>query len=112
MQLTTRLAGDALIVRIEETRIDAAAAVAFKDAVIAAARTAPDRIVLDLERVQFIDSSGLGAIIAVMKLLAPERRLDLADLAPIVAKVFRLTRMDSVFAIHVDADAAVSAHAR
>jgi anti-sigma B factor antagonist len=50
--------------------------------------------------VHFLDSSGLGAVVGVMKLLAPERRLELAGLTPTVAKVFRLTRMDSVFTIH------------
>ena len=35
-----------------------------------------------------------------MKLLAPDRVLELAGLTPSVARVFRLTRMDSVFTIH------------
>ncbi len=57
------------------------------------------RIVLDLGQVEFIDSSGLGAIVAAMKQLGPDRRLDLVALNPNVDKVFRLTRMDSVFRI-------------
>jgi anti-sigma B factor antagonist len=50
--------------------------------------------------VAFLDSSGLGAVVAVKKLMGPDRRLDLACLTPAVDKVFRLTRMDSVFTIH------------
>jgi anti-sigma B factor antagonist len=61
--------------------------------------TAP-RVVLDLSSVNFLDSSGLGAVVAVMKLLLPGRKLELAGLTPTVEKVFRLTRMDSVFIIH------------
>lgn len=90
-------AGDARLIRIAEDRIDAAAAIAFKDEVIRAARDGPPRIVLDLEAVAFIDSSGLGAIVAVMKRLTPGQQTDLAALSPAVRKVFRLTRMDSVF---------------
>jgi anti-sigma B factor antagonist len=35
-----------------------------------------------------------------MKLLGAERQLELVGLTPNVAKVFRLTRMDSIFPIH------------
>lgn len=35
-----------------------------------------------------------------MRFCRPDRRLHLAGLRPAVAKVFRLTRMDSVFTIH------------
>jgi anti-sigma B factor antagonist len=58
------------------------------------------RVVLDMSRVAFLDSSGLGAVVAVMKALAPDRRLELSGLTVNVQKVFRLTRMDSVFTIH------------
>jgi len=57
-------------------------------------------VLLDLSRVAFLDSSGLGAVVAVMKLIGPERKLELVGLTPTVAKVFRLTRMDTIFTIH------------
>jgi anti-sigma B factor antagonist len=49
----------------------------------------------------------LGAIIAIMKNLAPDRALLLAGLTGPVARVFRLTRMDSVFSIYPTLDVAV-----
>ena len=64
---------------------------------------APERVILDLSRVEFLDSSGLGAVIAVMKMLGPDRRLELAALGPAVERVVRLTRMDTVFTIHAEA---------
>ena len=67
--------------------------------------------VLDLSEVGFLDSSGLGAVVAVFKLVGPEKRFDLAGLQPAVARVFQLTRMDSVFAIFDDAEAATAASA-
>jgi anti-sigma B factor antagonist len=39
-------------------------------------------------------------VVAVMKLLAPDSRLELSGLTPAVEKVFRLTRMDTIFTIH------------
>ena len=50
--------------------------------------------------VDSIDSSGLGAIVATMKQLGPDRKLELAELSNKVRTVFRLTRMDAVMAIH------------
>lgn len=101
------------LIKVCEDRIDAASAVQFKDSVVAIARTldaaGPSRVVLDLEQVNFLDSSGLGAVVAVMKAFAPDRRLELAGLSPLVAKVFRLTRMDQVFVIHPSAEDATAA---
>lgn len=89
-----------LVIRVKEARIDAAVAIEFKEAVRAAAEAPGDPVILDMSKVGFLDSSGLGAVVAVMKLLGPDRRLELAALTPAVAKVFRLTRMDGIFTIH------------
>lgn len=102
MELTSEDCGDSLLIRVEEARIDAAVAIAFKEAVRQATMGSHRRVVLDLGRVTFLDSSGLGAVVSVMKHLGSGRRLELAALTPNVAKVFRLTRMDSVFTIHDD----------
>lgn len=100
MNLYAEAEAGALKVLVGEERIDAAVAIQFKDRMREIALQPSERVVLDLSRVTFIDSSGLGAIVAVMKALAPARRLELLGLTPNVAKVFRLTRMDSVFTIH------------
>lgn len=91
---------DMQVVRVVVDRIDAASAIQFKDQMRELACGEGKRVILDLSGVGFIDSSGLGAVVAVLKLLAPERRLELAGLTPNVQKVFRLTRMDGIFLIH------------
>lgn len=100
MRLVPNVSGDRLVIEVAEPRIDAAVAIEFKERMRDLIKDAPERVVLELSNVGFLDSSGLGAVVAVMKLLAPERRLELAGLTPTVEKVFRLTRMDSVFVIH------------
>lgn len=95
------------VITVGAPRIDAASAIQFKDAMRAVTSTGPEQIVLDLSGVMFVDSSGLGAIVASMKQLSDSRRLDLAGLTPDVAKVFRLTRMDSIFVIHESIDHAI-----
>lgn len=102
MQLTSEAAGEMLVVVAGGSRIDAAGAIAFKERMreILAAEPGARRVVLDLSQVVFLDSSGLGAVVAVMKMLEAGRRLELAGLTPPVEKVFRLTRMDTIFTLH------------
>ncbi len=100
MKLEIEDRNDMRIVKISEDRVDAAVAIQFKDSMAEATKDGPDRVVLDMSQVKFLDSSGLGAVVATMKLLGNERKLELAGLTPTVEKVFRLTRMDSIFAIH------------
>ena len=109
MKLETMAHSDALLIKVVEDRIDAASCIQFKDEMQAATVNAPARVILDMGQVKFLDSSGLGAVVAVMKACAPDTRLELASLTPIVAKVFRLTRMDEVFAIHASAALALTA---
>jgi anti-sigma B factor antagonist len=100
MQLDSTLQGTTLIIRVMDDRIDAAGAIQFKERMRDLTSVPSSRVILDLSNVHFLDSSGLGAVVAVMKLLAPERRLELSGLTSTVEKVFRLTRMDTVFVIH------------
>lgn len=92
-----------LTVTVQENRIDAACALQFKERMREVTQGNAHRVILDLGQVQFLDSSGLGAVVAVMKLLAPDRKLELSSLTPTVEKVFRLTRMDTIFTIHPQA---------
>lgn len=100
MQLSSDMQNGTLVVTVDEPRIDAAVAIQFKDRMRSATEQGKARVVLNLAKVDFIDSSGLGAIVAAMKQLGQQRRLDLSCLNPNVDKVFRLTRMDTVFRIH------------
>ena len=110
MDISTHRSGPALVLTIQDSRVDAAVAIDFKEAVRNAAEMeSGSPVILDLSRVTFLDSSGLGAVVAVMKLLGSDRPLQLAALTPPVAKVFRLTRMDSVFTIHAQAPGSLKA---
>ncbi|MGB7316367.1 MAG: STAS domain-containing protein [Planktotalea sp.] len=99
MNMTSEVSGDFQIIKVQDKRIDAAAAIQFKDNIRALTNEQEGPVVLDLSEVDFVDSSGLGAIVAAMKFLGSERPLHLAGLTPIVAKVFALTRMERVFKI-------------
>lgn len=108
MQLSATNTAKIISVQVMEDRIDAASAIQFKERMRDIIQHSAPRVVLDLAKVQFLDSSGLGAIVAVKKLLGGDRSFELAGLTPTVEKVFRLTRMDTVFTIHPSLEDAVS----
>jgi anti-sigma B factor antagonist len=108
MELTVEARGDTTYLCVDAERIDSSSAIQFKDKFREAVQEGGSRILLDLSKVEFLDSSGLGAMVAAMKLLGSGRKLEIAGLTPTVEKVFRLTRMDSVFTIHPNADAALA----
>lgn len=98
-KLTVTETDTELAVTIEESRIDAAIATRFKDRLREIILRGRKPVRLDMRRVDFMDSSGLGAMIAVRKALPESLPLVLDGLTPNVERVFRLTRMDSVFEI-------------
>ena len=107
MKLSAKTEEPLQIVSVIDDRIDAAVALEFKETMRQLTEDAPAIVILDLSSVTFIDSSGLGAIVATMKYLAPDRTLVLAGLTGPVDRVFRLTRMDSVFTLYPTLEAAV-----
>lgn len=111
MQMMCNEVDNALIVTVKDQRIDAAVAVRFKDNMMELTSHPSERVILDMCNVEFLDSSGLGAVVGSMKQLGRERKLELAALTPAVEKVFRITRMDRVFNIFDDVESALQSTA-
>lgn len=109
MKLSKDVVGEILVVTVLENRIDAAVALQFKEAIRQATEAAPQRVILDMKNVEFVDSSGLGAIVGSMKQLDAEHSFELTGLAGAVEKVFHLTRMDTIFTIHTSLEEAIDA---
>lgn len=99
MNLTTREDNGRTVILVGEKRVDSVIALRFKDRLREMIGQAQPIVELDLSAVDFIDSSGLGAVIAVRKTLPAGRTLELSGLTSSVARVFRLTRMDMMFTI-------------
>jgi len=58
-------------------------------------------VVLDLEAVPFMDSSGLGVLVAAhRRLTAAGGQIALASAAPALKTVFKLTRTDRLFKLY------------
>ena len=106
MQLKSSQYNGAQVLNVDDNRIDASVAVQFKATAQELTSSTSGRVILDLSNVTLVDSSGLGAIVGSMKQLGRGRRLDLVGLNPAVDKVFKMTRMDSVFQIFETLDEA------
>ena len=66
-------------------------------------------IVLDLEDVSFIDSSGLGALISSLKSVGAEGHLVISGAGGTVATMFKLTRMDKILRLFATSEEAIAA---
>jgi anti-sigma B factor antagonist len=75
-----------------------AGAPSLKEAVTAVVKDGPPKVVIDLEGVSFVDSTGLGSVIAALKLVRSSKG-DLRLAAPNqqVRVVLELTTLDRVF---------------
>ena len=97
------------VLEVMNNRIDSSSAVQFKDHLKGIIDAGNHQLVLDLGRVDFIDSSGIGAIVGGLKYLGERGTLTIAGMSQTVDRVFRLTRMDRVFAIYPTVEAALQA---
>lgn len=108
MDLTEEMRGSVLVLRVNEPRIDAARAPALREELLGRVDGGQDRIVLDLSAVDFMDSSGLGALVSCIKRMGARGTLAVAGAQGAVARLFALTRMDRVFSLHDGVEAAVA----
>ena len=108
MNINTKSTGAKAVFEILDGRIDAASAVDFKDQICGAIDEGKHEVVLDLSRVDFIDSSGIGAIVGVFKHLGRRGTFAVSGLTRSVERVFQLTRMDKVFRVYPNVEEALS----
>ncbi len=107
MEITQKKAGQVCIVTPHVSKIDASVAVEFRKKMLELVEKGENRLVLDLEEVEFIDSSGLGALVSVLKHSGPDGTIKLFAVKDAVRSIFELTRLDRVFAIHISEEGAV-----
>ena len=109
MQILEKKFGDILLVKPAEKRIDASVATEFKEKMIDRINAGIRRIILDLSGVDFIDSSGLGAIISSLKAIGNDGDLAICRVNETVMTLFRLTRMNRVFQVFSTEEEAIKA---
>jgi len=97
-----KISDTAIVVRVEG-RLNAASAVSVKGAFKEQAQKGARTILVDLSGLQFIDSSGLAALVSGYKLAREAGGiLKLAGLGEQIRAVFAVTHLDRVFEIAPD----------
>ena len=109
MSLETSSTNGFTIARLP-TRLDAAAADAVRTELVSMLGAPGARLLLDLSRVQFIDSTGLGVLVTAHKTaVAKGLKFALFALPDPVRSIVEVTRLHSVFDIYPDRDSALGA---
>jgi len=109
MNVTREQVGDVTVVTVQAEYIDASNCRELKP--LLAAVTAP-KVVLDLNRVQLIDSSGCGALISYLRQLkSAGGDMKLCSATKPVRMLFELVRMHRIFDIFNTREEAVRAFA-
>jgi anti-sigma B factor antagonist len=101
----TSSGGCPLIVAIGE--IDIFSAPLLRDAINSSMASQPDRLIVDLDRVPFIDSSGLSVLVGAMRLLPPGAFRVVTTQARVV-RVFNLSGIDRILPVYPTVEAATN----
>jgi len=110
MQVLSSEKEGVLVGQVDAKAIDASNARAFKDA-IQPLLTQGAMLVLDLSKVEFIDSSGLGALVSCLRQAhADGGEIKLSGLSKPARALFELVRMHRVFEVFNNSEEAVTSY--
>ena len=104
-----RIVDDVLVLVVSEPRFDAATAPSVRDRLMAELEKNPGRVLLDLSRVTFMDSTGLGVLVQLLKQAMRVGPVAMAGVrGPVASPTFIIARthpseVGGPALIHVDA---------
>lgn len=100
MQLQIEEKERVVLIAIKENRLDAHNSGELKSQLLTLFEQGKNNLLVDLQEVRFVDSSGLGALVSGFKnASARSGSLKLCGLQPQVKSMFELTRLHRVFEI-------------
>ncbi len=99
LQLATRREGDAAVISVGGD-VDNDTAPQLREAIATAFGDSARRVVVDLSKTEFLDSSGLGALVGASKEHSGGGELTLVCPRPQLRKLFQISRLDEIFEIH------------
>jgi anti-sigma B factor antagonist len=109
MNILTEKRNNKIVLALKEERIDAHNSTELKDRLLKALEEDHRALVVDLSQVQFIDSSGLGALLSGYKNANLHASgFTLVGLQPRVMSMFELTRLHRVFEIYPSIEEALA----
>ena len=108
LTLTTREVGGRTVVAVGG-EIDVYTAPKLRDTITELVAAGNYDLIIDMEQVEFLDSTGLGVLVGgLKKVRAHDGSLHLVCNQDRLLKIFRITGLAKVFTIHESADAALA----
>ena len=109
LSLSTRTEGDKTIVAVGG-EIDVYTAPKLREQLIDLVSNGNYHLIVDMEGVEFLDSTGLGVLVGGLKRVrAHDGSLSLVCNQERILKIFRITGLTKVFPIHASVDEALAA---
>ena len=109
LSLSTRSEGDRTVVEVGG-EIDVYTAPRLREQLVDLVADGKYHLIVDMERVAFLDSTGLGVLVGGLKRVrAHDGSLRLVCTQERILKIFRITGLTKVFPIHSSVEEAVSA---
>jgi anti-sigma B factor antagonist len=103
MNLSKEKVNGVLIVTIEEQEANLSKSDRFKELVIEEVNSGERSIIISFKNVLYLDSSFLGALVGILKILLPlNGKLIICDLNGDIENLFELTRLNKIFLIKED----------
>ncbi len=109
MLILTEQFNGTLLIQLKEEKLMAHVAADFRTEVAEIVAAGNHHLILDLSAVRVLDSGGLACLVTIKKMVGKEGSLALCSLTERVERVFKLTRMDTVFDIFDDTELALAA---
>ncbi len=102
LKISSRSQDDVAVVTVGG-EVDLYTAPQLRDELVGALEDGARRLVIDMSRVEFCDSTGISVLLSAMKRSRDnEGDLELVAPKPAVTKVLEVTGLDEVFTIHPD----------
>jgi len=108
MKINKAVHGEVMVITIEEKEANLSNSEQFKAQVIQEIAAGRHRLIISFGNVEYLDSSFLGALVAILKALLPyEGKLVLSGMNGDIVNLFELTRLDKIFVLKENTDLAL-----
>ncbi|MBG6233692.1 anti-sigma B factor antagonist [Pedobacter sp. CAN_A7] len=100
MKLTKETIDNILVIIIENKEANLSKAEQFKELMLQEIELGARNLIISFKNVDYLDSSFLGALVAVLKKLLPlQGKLVITELNDDILNLFTLTRLDKIFTL-------------
>ncbi len=113
MELKTETVGEVTVISVCGETLDAETSGLFKEKVLKLLESATDKVILDIDSVEFVDSSGCGAILSSLRRMTEKGGdLKLCNVQKTVRVMLELVRMHRIMDVFNTRDEALTAYSK